>query len=282
MGYETMPVPRHIQALVHDNAENFPVASWLLPAHAREGILHFYAFARNADDIADDPYLAPEEKHAQLEKLRTGLGAGNRHMTPQWAHAYMDEIDADRTRQQHGLDLLSAFRQDIDKRRYATFEELLDYCTRSAVPVGRTVLELCNETHADLPAADALCTALQLLNHLRDAGEDFRELDRIYLPQAWLQEHGADEEDLADDITSPAMKATFTTYLNACAELLEQAAPLPHSITDFRLRLELALTIELAHALHKQLRKRDPLAAKIRIPAWQWPYHLIRGVLRLW
>lgn len=258
------------------------MASRLLPIHARAGILHFYAFARNADDIADNPALTAEEKLARLERLRLGLGSGNRHMVPDWAHAYMDDIDADRTSQKHGLDLLSAFQQDVRQNRYATFDELLDYCARSAVPVGRSVLEFCREDKADLTAADALCSALQLLNHLRDVGEDYRQLDRIYLPQTWLKAEGADEDALGEDASSPALKQVYRIYLSECAVLLARAAPLPQSIRDMRLRLELAVTLELASAIHHRLKVSDPLAKTVRIPKWQWPYYLLRGVWRSW
>lgn len=277
-----MPVYRHIQALVKRSADNFPVGSLLFPRHARKEILHFYAFARNADDIADSPTLPPEEKLAALENLRLSLGSGNLRTAPEWAQAHILDIDHGKISAKHGLALLSAFAQDVRQSRYVTYDDLVDYSNRSAVPVGRVVLELCGEKDANLPAADALCIVLQLLNHLRDCGKDYRELNRIYLPSSWLYQYGASEKDLRADRSTEALRAVYRLYLSECALLLAKSAPLIHTIRSPRLKLELSLTFELAFAMYHRLRKGDPLAERIRIPVWSWPLYLFRGVKRLW
>lgn len=276
------PVARDIQALVRRNEENFPVGSWLFPPHARREILHFYAFARHADDIADSPTLPAEEKLTQLENLRLAMGSGNARLAPDWAAGYIADLNAGKSSANHGLQLLSAFRQDAQQNRYITYDDLVDYCARSAVPVGRVILELCQEHQANITAADALCTALQILNHLRDVGKDYTELGRIYLPATWLYQQKAKESDLAHRRSSPAWREVYRLCLSECAVLLARAAPLPHSIRSRRLRLELALTLELAFALHHRLQLQDPLASRIRIPVWHWPFYMVRSVRHLW
>lgn len=277
-----MPVYRHIQALVKRSTDNFPVGSLLFPRHARKEILHFYAFARNADNIADHEHILPEEKLRLLESLRIALGSGNQRIAPDWAKDHIADVDKGKTSAKHGLALISAFMQDVRQSRYVTYDDLVDYSQRSAVPVGRVVLELCHETEANLPAADALCIVLQLLNHLRDCGKDYRELKRIYLPSSWLYQCSAREKDLAADASTDALRGVYRLYLSECALLLAKAAPLIHSIKSPRLKMELSLTFELAMGLYQRLRDGDPLAGRITLPVWSWPIYLFKGIRRLW
>jgi len=159
----------NIRKLIKSNKENFPVASILIPKKYRDKIMEFYQFARNADDIADSSTLSEGDK---LEKL----GLIEREILeefPSWAK--------DNEELKYGLDLLRAFRQDSIKNRYDDIDELLDYCIHSANPVGQYILYIMEE-QADLKASDALCTALQIINHIQDYKEDYKELNRIYLP----------------------------------------------------------------------------------------------------
>lgn len=277
-----MSVYRHIQALVRKNSDNFPVGSWLFPKKARKAIWHFYIFARNADDIADDPLIDAKEKLHRLEILRLALGSGNRKLAPDWAHPHLLDIDEGKISAGYGLTLLAAFIQDVKQNRYGTFDELLDYCRKSAVPVGQTVLELCGENQADKAAADALCIVLQLLNHLRDAEKDYRTLNRIYLPQAFLQKTGARESDLTAPEFSQGLKETYRLYLSECAYLLARAAPLMPTVKSLRLRWELSLTFELALTLYHRLSQSASPAERVIIPRWHWFYYLFKSVGHIW
>src|SRR4051812_12222703 len=165
--------------------ENFPVASLVLARPQRAAILAFYRFVRMADDIADDPDLSPEEKLSRLDDAEAALLAGD----AQVPHAaLLRDVDA-----RHGTgivearQLLSAFRQDTHKTRYADWADLIDYCRRSAVPVGRFLLRLHGEAESADNPADALCIALQILNHLQDLTPDRERLGRVYLPQPWME-----------------------------------------------------------------------------------------------
>lgn len=222
--------------------ENFPVASFLLGKKLSEPILEFYRFARFADNIADDPKLSASEKHKQLNEL--------------------DELATCRFQ----INLLRAFHQDVDKSRYETWDELLKYCVFSANPVGRFLLSLHNETKIDaLEASDALCTSLQILNHLQDCQKDFKEIDRIYLPSELLEEGTTLETLLAEDKTSPALRHVLDVCLNKTQELLLCASRLPLHITSKRLKYQAKTTLLCAHALLKKLRKNDPLAMRVEL-----------------
>lgn len=276
-----MAVYPQIQALVCEAKENFPVASLLLPKPARRAVLHFYNFARNADDVADAPDIPAGEKTAFLGQLQQAVRDGAPDAAPEWARAYIADTAAGVSRPGHGADLLTAFLRDARQNRYETFAELLNYCRYSAAPVGRVVLESSGETEADLAAADAVCAVLQLINHLQDCKEDYRRLDRIYLPQIWLREHGVAEGDLAADRTSPALRRVFDRYLDECRNLLSGARHLPKTVCHRRLRLELALICELAERLLDKLSCEDPLQKRVKIAHWLWPFYFIRSLRRL-
>jgi squalene synthase HpnC len=185
--------------------ENFPVASALIaPAH-RPAVLAFYDFVRAADDIADSPDLSPDEKLARLERFEAALlgqDDGIAVATPLRAALTARKLSA-----RHALDLLYAFRMDATKTRYADFDELMHYCAYSAAPVGRFVLEVHGESETTWPANDALCSALQIINHIQDCGADYRKLDRVYIPQDAMAKQGADVAALGADTATPALLA---------------------------------------------------------------------------
>src|SRR5215472_1731947 len=160
--------------------ENFPVASWLIAARHRPAILAFYRFVRAADDVADHASLAPEQKLALMDGLERSL-LGRDDGEPAGV-ALRAELAARRLPPRHPLDLLTAFRLDVTKRRYADWNDLIDYCAFSAMPVGRFVLDVHGESRSIWPANDALCAALQVINHLQDCAKDYRNLDRVYIP----------------------------------------------------------------------------------------------------
>lgn len=227
--------------------ENFPVASWLLPRRLRPAIHDFYDFARTADDVADDPDLSATEKRTRLDAMRSradGFGDGAVH-----AH-----------------DLLAAFRQDVDQDRYADWDELMAYCRLSAAPVGRFLIGLTGGGARAWPSSDALCAALQILNHVQDCGDDYRALNRIYLPQDMMQKEGATESDLAASQASPALRRVLDAVLDRVDGLLVAAADVGLFMPPDRcLARETTGIHALAVALSAKLRRDDPLAGPVRL-----------------
>jgi squalene synthase HpnC len=241
--------------------ENFPVASHLISPRHRPAILAFYRFVRAADDVADHPTLTSAEKLALLDRLEgalTGAGPGDPEADP------LRRILAERgLTPRHALDLLEAFRLDARKSRYADWSDLMAYCTLSAMPVGRYVLDVHGESRALWPASDALCAALQVINHLQDCGKDFSGLDRIYIPQDAMARHGVEPAALGEARSSAALRATIGELAAATAGLLAQSAPFSSNIADRRLALEVAVIQGLAERLLTKLRTRDPLADRV-------------------
>ena len=160
--------------------ENFPVASRLIHPRHRAPILAFYEFVRTADDIADHATLAPQDKLALLDRLEAALLGEQRRRSV--GVALRAQLAARQLSPRHAQDLLTAFRMDVTKLRYRDWDDLIGYCTYSAMPVGRFVLDVHGESRATWPANDALCAALQIINHLQDCGKDYRDLDRVYIP----------------------------------------------------------------------------------------------------
>lgn len=243
--------------------ENFPVGSFLIAARLRPAVHAFYAFARNADDIADSPALAPADKIARLDTLEAVLTGAQDRGSPS-ALALRESLARTRTTDRHARDLLIAFRQDATKTRYGSWDELLDYCRHSAMPVGRHVLDLHGESRATWPASDALCSVLQVLNHLQDATKDLAALDRCYLPLDMLSANRASVEDLRRAAAPPGLRATFDALLDRC-ETLMAGPPLPAWVRDRRLRLETAAIDGLARRLARRLRRGDPVAGRVAL-----------------
>src|SRR5260370_19729102 len=169
--------------------ENFPVGSGLSRGALRVHVHAFYRFARNADDIADSPTLAAEDKVRRLDRMATILDGGSGSESPA-ATAMRESLAATGVTAQHCHDVLRAFRLDATKLRYRDCDDLMEYCRYSAAPVGRQLLDLHGESRATWPASDALCAALQVLNHLQDCAADYRALDRVYQPLAALDAAG--------------------------------------------------------------------------------------------
>ncbi|HUF23638.1 MAG TPA: squalene synthase HpnC [Vicinamibacterales bacterium] len=199
--------------IVRAHHENFPVASHLVPARMRRHIAAVYAFARIADDFADEGHLAPDYRHRLLDdwehRLRVAAaGSAERDGSDEAAvfAALEQTIAACSLPISLFTDLLSAFRQDVDVTRYATWPDLLDYCRRSANPVGRLVLRISGRDDAALDASsDALCTALQLTNFWQDLERDWKK-GRVYLPADLMAAHGADEGDIAAGVMTPPLR----------------------------------------------------------------------------
>lgn len=241
--------------------ENFPVASMLIkPAH-RAVIMAFYRFARLADDIADHESAAPAEKLARLEVMRATVAGDS---DADGAALALREAMAERGLDPvHPLDLLEAFRRDVTRSRYADWDELIGYCRYSAMPVGRFVLDVHGEDRATWPANDALCAALQIVNHLQDCGKDFRTIDRIYIPLDALDAAGVAVESLGAARATPQLRQVISGLADKTQALLAQSAGLSRSIADRRLGVEVAVIQRLAVSLAARLRRRDPLSERV-------------------
>ncbi len=244
--------------------ENFPVGSLLISARLRPHVHAFYAFARNADDIADSASLAPDDKLARLDIMGAVLQGARNTGSPSGLRLRASLAETG-VSARHACDLLDAFRQDATKRRYASWDELLDYCRLSAMPVGRHVLDLHGESREAWPSSDALCTALQVLNHLQDGAKDLAALDRSYLPEDLLAAAGTGNEALRAGAETPALRRVLDQLLDRCDALNAAAAELPRRVRDRRLRLETAVITGLARRLAARLRRADPLASRVRL-----------------
>jgi squalene synthase HpnC len=240
--------------------ENFPVARLVRPAY-RAPIMAFYRFARAADDVADAPDAEPAAKLALLEAMRATV-AGESDADPA-ARALREAMAARGLDRSHAIDLLEAFRRDVTKTRYADWEELLDYCRFSAMPVGRFVLDVHGEDRATWPASDALCAALQIINHLQDCAKDYCALDRVYLPADRLAAAGAAVEELDAPRASPALRGVIAGLAERTQGLLATSAPFARQIADRRLSCEVAVIQRLGVSLAARLRVRDPLAERV-------------------
>jgi len=163
------------------------------------------------------------------------------------------------------LDLLKAFQLDAWKNRYASWSELMDYCALSAAPVGRFVLDVHEEDPSMWPASDALCSALQIINHLQDCGEDYRRLNRVYLPLDTLAAHGASVEMLDAPKAPPALRGALAELARRTSELVNRGAPLIPQIRDMRLGAEIAAIHALARRLSRDLESRDPLSERVHL-----------------
>ncbi len=241
--------------------ENFPVASFVLKPEHRPPIMAFYRFARTGDDISDHPTLPADERLTLLEKMRATLAGERDDDAP--ALALREVLDRLGLTNQHGLDLLTAFSRDVTKTRYADWDELIDYCRYSAMPVGRFVLDVHGEDRALWPLNDALCAALQVINHLQDCGKDLRELDRCYLSQTELAAAGTNTESLRATAASPALRGVIVGMARQTQALLDQSRPFAGQIRDGRLAYEVALIQRLAEDLTARLIAHDPLSERV-------------------
>lgn len=250
------PPPLDPSRLARDHYENFPVGSWLLPRALRRPVHLCYAFARVADDLADEA--------RDLEALQAYARAFDRCLAEPRAPApvqapFLSELAA--LIRERGLpvplfhDLLDAFAQDCSKSRYADLDELRDYCRRSADPIGRLLLHLVGVTDAEsLARSDRICTALQILNHCQDLGADYRERNRIYLPKTLLERHGVSEAELGGATTGPGLRALLGELTDLVALGFAEGWPLTGRLHG-RFGLELRAILHGAAIVLERMRR---------------------------
>ncbi len=244
--------------------ENFPVASWLIHPRHRKVILAFYNFVRTADDIADHTALPAQEKLGLLDRLEAGLNGDNNDDA---AAVELRVALAERALSpRHAQDLLAAFKLDVTKLRYRDWDDLLHYCAYSAMPVGRFVLDVHGESRSTWPANDVLCAALQIINQLQDCKDDYRSLDRVYVPLDILAACGTGVEALGEPRASPALLAALHRLAERTERLLCDSDVFPLLINnDLRLSLEVSVINTLAHRLTRILTTRDPLSERVHL-----------------
>lgn len=243
--------------------ENFPVASALIAARHRPAILAFYRFVRAADDIADHPTLTPDQKLAALDRYAAALQGEDDSVDV--ARPLRAVLAERRLSPRHALDLLAAFRMDATKLRYANWDELMHYCAHSAAPVGRYVLDVHGESETTWAASDALCSALQVINHLQDCAEDYANLDRVYVPLDAMAEVGTSVQELAASHASPALRACLKALTERTDLLVRKGAELPRQVHDLRLAFETAVIARLARVLTDKLFVLDPLSEETHL-----------------
>jgi hydroxysqualene synthase len=251
--------------------ENFPVASLLLRPEQRGPILAFYRFARAADDIADNAEATADTKLDLLARMRAGLdGEG----APE-AVALREVMAARRIDPIHAHELLDAFVRDVTVTRYPNWNELIAYCRLSAMPVGRYVLDVHGESREIWPANDALCSALQIINHLQDCGKDYRLLNRVYIPL----DTGVKVEELGGACATPVLRAILSALVERTRGLLDQSAGFSALIRDRRLSAEVAVIQRLAISLCDRLETHDPLSERVHHGKMEAALLSLRAVL---
>jgi phytoene synthase len=261
--------------------ENFPVASLLLPPKLREPVAVIYRFARTADDFADEGDDPPGVRLAKLDAYRAKLLAaslGDEGEDPLF-RAVARIVREHSLPPQLFADLLDAFSQDVTKKRYASFAEVLDYCRRSANPVGRLLLHLFKRT-TDLALAqsDAICSALQLVNFWQDVNVDYAK-GRVYLPQDEMAAHGVGERHLAERICDRAWQALMRFETERAKRLLLSGAPLGRALPG-RVGLEIRATVQGGLRILEKIERAgyDVFRRRPVLRMLDWPLMLVRAV----
>ena len=249
----------------HAGNENFPVASLLLPAKVRPHVMAFYTFARTADDIADAKGVDSADKLTALALMSAQLASGAAE--PSRPVAVLNQsLKNTGVTPGHAQDLLMAFKRDAVKPITDDWADLMAYCALSAAPVGRYLIDLTGGlSRGDTAPSDALCAALQILNHIQDVKDDYQGLGRIYVPADWMATAGVSERDLGGDAATPALRQILNRMLDGVDELLVQAQPLPRTIQSKALACEAGGILAIARQLSKSLRVNDPLAGRVQL-----------------
>jgi len=229
-----------------DHYENFPVASWLVPARLRAPIEAIYGFARSADDIADEGYLPDGERLAGLDAYLRALDAIEAGRNPGAQFARIEEAIREWQLPVPLLrDLIDAFKQDVVKKRYATFAELMDYARRSANPVGRLLLHLFERDNPgktfSAALSDRICSALQIINFWQDVGIDW-DKGRVYIPQEDLERFGVSEADIAAKKATGAWPELMQFECERARDMLHEGSPLGSQLPG-RLGMEIRATV---------------------------------------
>jgi phytoene/squalene synthetase len=221
--------------------------------------------------------LSADEKLRRLDRMAIVLDGGSGGGSPA-AAAMRESLLATGTTSQHCHDVLHAFRLDATKLRYQDWDDLMMYCRYSAAPVGRQLLDLHGESHDTWPASDALCAALQVLNHLQDCAADYRALDRVYLPLAELEAAGCGLAALTAPAAAPSLRLVLDRLLDRTVALIEVAHGLPPGVKARGLRWESATIVALAGRLARRLYRGDPLARRVKLSKTDFAAAFLTGI----
>jgi squalene synthase HpnC len=271
-----MPTANELRSGKTHRDENFPVASWIIHPRHRALILAFYNFVRTADDIADHAELGEQDKLTYLGTFEAEL-LGKGDSQPEAVslrHALAERSMSPR----HALDVLKAFRMDVTKLRYETWDDVIDYCRYSAMPVGRFMLDVHGEDTSTWKASDALCAALQVNNHLQDCGKDYRNLNRVYLPHDALTASGASVEMLGGEKAPPALLQCLHGLAARTEMLLDDGRSLAAEVRDLRLGLEVSVIQMFADKIVRLLKVRDPLSEAVHLKPLQLLGYSVGGI----
>ena len=257
--------------------ENFPVGSFLVAAPLRPLVHAYYRFARAADDISDDGTLTPEAKVAGLDEMdRQLLGASGDGP----ARDVREALQGTSVPIEHCRDLLVAFKRDSVKPRTRDWADLMDYCRYSAAPVGRFLLDLHGESRETWGPSDALCAALQVLNHLQDCQDDLITLDRAYLPQDILDAKGAAVDMVKGERSTPELRAVLDAVLDLTRPLVAKARTLPGMVKAGGLRRETSVIVVIAERLTDLLATHDPVAERVELSKPAYAAAALTGIGR--
>ena len=261
--------------------ENFPVTTLLTTPIYRPHIETFYRCVRTADDIADHPVLTPKEKMEKLELFEAILNGSTKDKTVFLeAYEHLESVCETNVSIEHALNLLQAFKLDVNKSRYRNWSELVNYCRYSAAPVGHYLLELHGESPDLRRHTDRLCISLQIINHLQDCKKDLIDLDRVYIPLDWITKEGADIESLDSKFLTPEMRRVIFRLLERNRELVAGAYSGLFFIKNYRLRLNSLTILFIAKYLNHNLKKKDPIANVVKLTSIQKSFAVIAGLFR--
>ena len=245
------------QQIVRNHYENFPVASWFLPKHLRIPISVIYAFARHADDLADEGTLPDNERLEALEQYQHNFATAlvESHSDDPVLFALSDVIHTHNLPSQLFFDLLKAFKMDTQTKRYKNFDDILYYCQHSANPVGRLLLHLHKQDSPNnLSRSDNVCTALQLINFYQDIGQDYKENNRIYIPLDELEKYNVTEDIFRKSINNENIKQLLQHQIHRARQLMLTGAPLGKNLTGL-FGLEIRLIIQGGLRIANKLQK---------------------------
>lgn len=266
----------------NEKQENFPVGSFFLPKEKRAVIMHYYRYARHADDIADNPQLSVKQKIARLHELED-IFLGTKPYKGQKLR-FVRELREDFSK--HDLntslatDLLIAFRQDAMGFDYQTWGQLVEYCKYSAAPVGRFMLALFKEHPSTYLPGTSLCVALQIVNHLQDIKYDALTLRRVYIPAEFMQKYKFSKDDLVKDKSAAGLKKAIDEMLDLCLGLVKEGSLLPAIIKSLSLRIEVCVILSLTNIMIKKIKNGDVLQKHIKLSGRDWLKALCSGFVR--
>lgn len=274
-------------AHAHSHYENFPVASILLPKHLRTAVAVIYRFARLADDIADEGEADEATRLTQLQALKDELLLIEAYIQPNTPFflTLQQVIREHRLPVSLFLDLLDAFSQDVVKTRYADFNEALDYCRRSANPIGRLLLHLNQQASPqNLAWSDDICTALQLINFYQDVAIDLEKhhgIGRVYISQDELAHAGITEDDLRKQTNTAQWQALFAQQLQRAEQLLQQGKPLGNQLKG-RFGLEIRMIIASAERIIGKLKhtQGDVFRHRPTLNIFDWPKIVLKALFK--